>query len=96
MGPLSRLCYIVVRRDARWEVQTSAAWPDALARSFSDLGEALSVASIAARVEWESNQCLTFVCVQDAKGLRVTKHEFGWGQESVGTWTDDSGWLGAP
>jgi hypothetical protein len=68
---MARLCYKVTQASGRWSVLTAAPWPNALATDFDSLTEALTVATIAARVEWEQNKRSTCVCVRDATGLRL-------------------------
>lgn len=74
---MDRLCFDIVLLGGRWQVQTLAPWPDALAQQFDSRDEALAVASIAARVEWEHSQRPTCVCLRDAAGLRRQECAFG-------------------
>ena len=74
---MDRLCFEITHLDGRWEVRTRAPWPDALAQQFSSRDEAVGVASIAARVEWEHSRRPTCVCVRDAAGVRRPQFVFG-------------------
>jgi hypothetical protein len=61
---MDRLCYCIELAGGRWRVRTVAPWPSALAREFSSCEEAVGVATIAARIEWERGQRPTCVCIR--------------------------------
>ena len=63
---MERLFYSVYQSGKNWAVSTIAPGPDALAREFSTRTEAITVATIAARIEWEHLQTPTGVFLKDS------------------------------
>lgn len=75
---MDRLCYTVRPSGPLWEVRTEAPWPDALVRWFSSREEAITVATIAAKVEWKQGRRATCVCSTDPKtGQMLVEATFG-------------------
>jgi hypothetical protein len=62
---MERLCYQVCPHGQWWEVRTTGPWPDALERLFSTREEAVTIAAIAAEVEWKQTLRPTCVCGRD-------------------------------
>jgi hypothetical protein len=75
---VDRLCYSISARGAEWVISTPAPWPNALAQEFSNREEAIVIATIAARLEWEHTGTATCVCVRDrAAGNKTVECTFG-------------------